>query len=98
MVSKDSIDEVKRALSAVVKPEGREFMLDMGKVVHLYSSAIGLITHFHNAITDAKGKLYIVNANEEIQNALCSVNLDKIVPIYPTMFDFELEKGGPEPS
>jgi anti-anti-sigma factor len=94
VVSPTGVDQAEKEIGAAVAEGGKEFVLDMEKVGNLYSSGVRLINFLYKAATKAGAKLYIVNITENVEHILHSVNLDKIIPIFRTMIDFEIGKDG----
>ncbi len=91
-LSAEVIEETERNFSSVIQKEGSQFVLDMEKVQHLFSSGVRLITSLNKVVTEKKGKLALVNVTEDVEKALRSINLDKIISIYNSIIDFEIER------
>jgi anti-anti-sigma factor len=86
-------DQTKNSLPSSVLKEGRNFVLDMENATTIHSASIRFISQLHKEITDAKGKLIIVNASQEAENVLRNTKLDRVIPLFSSIIDFEMESG-----
>lgn len=70
-----------------------QIALDLSTTGHIYSAGISLIIRLLKEVRAAQGHLSLVNMNDEIVKILSSVRLDKILPMFRTIEEFEIETG-----
>jgi len=87
-----AMENTVQRLAMIVTPTCSEYVLDMRDVINLYSSVVNLIVSLHNRVTAAGGRLCIVNLNSHIETALRRLGIDRKIPFYPTMLDYELRE------
>lgn len=73
--------------------DGKEFILQMTDKKQLVKSDITFIKTLRDTITITGGKLYIVDVNEPVFNALCYMGIDKQIHVFKNMIDFEKDHG-----
>lgn len=76
-----------------LQDEEKEFILQMTEKKQLVKSDIIFIRSLRDTVTISGSKLYIVDVNEPVFNALCYVGIDKQIPIFKNMIDFEKDHG-----
>ena len=86
------LDQAQKDLASLVAKAGVRIALDMESMRNLYSPEISLVVKLHKDIVASKGELAIVNASAEVENVLRTANIDRIIPIYRTLEEFEIEK------
>ena len=91
-LSAEVIDDIEKSFSAIIKKEGQQVALNMEKVQHLFSVGVRLITSLNKAVAAKNGKLALVNVSEDVEKALRSINLDRVIKIYSSVIDFEIDR------
>ncbi|MBN2087140.1 anti-sigma factor antagonist [Candidatus Peregrinibacteria bacterium] len=62
-------------------PEGAKLVLDFGDVIYINSTVIGHLAEWHNDAEKKKGKLVVINANDQIKDVLDLVGLSRVLNI-----------------
>jgi anti-anti-sigma factor len=70
----------------------QKVVIDLSKTAALFSSGLGLIMRMHLLAKKNNKKIYIVNASDRMREGLETMNLDKILSIYPSTEAFESEQ------
>lgn len=73
--------------------DGKEFILQMTEKKQLVKSDISFIRSLRDTINIAGGKLYIVDVNDPVFNALRHLQIDKQIHVFRNMIDFEKDHG-----
>lgn len=76
-----------------LEEDGKEFILQMTEKKQLVKSDITFIRTLRDTINITGGKLYIVDVNDPVFNALCHMGIDKQIHIFKNMIDFEKDHG-----
>ena len=74
------------------KQNNLKAVIDFQETKYLYSSGIGVIIRTRNLVIKKKGEVWLVNVSEKCRDALISMKLDKIFPIFSTDLEFELSQ------
>lgn len=88
-----TFEKARATLKPFLSEPHAQIALDLSTTGHIYSAGISLIIRLLKEVQAAKGSLSLVNINDEITKILRSVRLDKILPMYRTIEEFEIETG-----
>jgi hypothetical protein len=83
--------------AAVMYRIDHDYLLDMQKVLHLSSPILRLITRLNARSAEYRCRLSIVNARQPLWDALLAMKVDLLIPLFPTLLDYEVEKLDPVP-
>ena len=72
----------REALSGIVKSGHKKVLLNLGGVSYLDSSGIGELVAGYTTLSNAGGKLKLVNLTEKVQNPLQTTKLYTVFDIY----------------
>lgn len=65
----------------------KHFVIDLGKVVYVNSSGIGMLVSGMTTVTQAGGKFKLANAEKNIHNVFVITNLIKVFDTYESVAD-----------
>lgn len=89
-ITLSAADEAAETFKNEPERKKKQYLLDMADVPHLYSSGIRLIVQLYKQVKELNGKMFIVNANEEVISGIQAANLDKEIPVFDSMVEYEL--------
>ncbi len=71
-------DDLDRALGELQTAENKKLVLDLGKVQHLNSIAIGLLVRAHTNYQKRGGRVLLANVDKRIQNVFVVTKLSLV--------------------
>jgi anti-sigma B factor antagonist len=74
-------DELDRALKALMASENKKMVLDLAKVSHLNSIAIGILVGAYTNYQKRGGRIILVNVDRRIQNVFVVTKLSLVFEI-----------------
>jgi len=93
-IDMDNYKSIEDSVSSHIKESNlSKVVIDLSQTITLFSSGLGLLMRMHLLAKDNNKKIYIVNASDKMREGLETMNLDKILSIYPTTEAFESEQG-----
>lgn len=88
IIDPQHVEELRNALFPLIeKQDRRKLILDMSKVQHLSSSALGVLIPLEELYRKAKGRLILVGVTEGIMKLFRITRLDKILQFAPSEKD-----------
>lgn len=90
VLSPEVVEKIADEYCDTVNEKIKTYILDVGKVQHLYSSGVRLIVRIQNRVQEIGGKVFVVGANDKVAATFASVNLDKTIPVFAAMIDLEI--------
>jgi anti-anti-sigma factor len=91
-VSPHAVQETVQQFSSYIDDSSGDYLLDMGQVRNVYSATVRLIAALYKKISARRGKLYIINAGDNVRSALHALQLGAMIPAYDSLIDFALER------
>ncbi len=91
-VAPHDLDEAKVKISELLGHAGRRIAINLESFRNIFSPEISLIVKIHKEVAAAQGELAIVNASEEVENVLRTTNVDRVIPIYRTVEEYEIDR------
>lgn len=67
-----------------MEPGKKEYILDMHNVRNVFNSTVLLIKRMYDKAVRLQAEIYIVNASEQVRNALRTLEIDSFIPVYET--------------
>ena len=94
-INVSNIANIQRLVESAVKIGHKQFLLDLGKITFLDSSAIGMLASFQKKFSSAGGRLCLASLPVRISKLLDSCGLLKVTDIYDNVnaADFVLRAG-----
>lgn len=79
------IEQIRVTLFELIdKKDRKKLILDLTKVRHLSSAALGVLIPLQEKYKNARGKLVLVGVNEDIQRLFAITRLDKLLTLAET--------------
>lgn len=78
LIGGDETEELKRTLKGIQEKGTKRVIIDMKDLEYLNSTAIGVLTVAHTALTAAGGKLVLCNVNKSINSIFLVTKLSTI--------------------
>lgn len=91
-VSSQELGEAKAAISEILGQATRRVAINLESFRNIFSPEISLIVKIHKEVAAAQGELAIVNASAEVENVLRTTNVDRLIPIYRTVEEYEVDR------
>ena len=89
-LSMDNYQFIERQIESRLENKPKRVVLDLIYVHQFFSTGISLILRLNKRIVELGGMLWLVNVSEKCREYLISVNLDKVLQIFPTDLEFEI--------
>lgn len=67
-------------------------VIDLSKIPALFSSGVGVIMRIHSLSKEHNKDLYLVNANDKVEDVMETMGLDSVLKIYPTEDAFKADQ------
>jgi len=80
-------DELERALKELQAADNKKLVLDLGKVSHLNSMAIGQLVGAHTNYQKRGGRIFLANVDKRIQNVFVVTKLSLVFELANTRED-----------
>lgn len=78
--------EIKRNIRGELLGKQKNLILDISNVEFMDSSGVGVFISLLKTVNLKKGKMAIVNPNEEVEFVLRMTKVEEIIPIYKSIF------------
>jgi len=91
-LNEKDLETIKNEIAGPNNAESKNIVLNMEHIKYIYSMEISLIIRLIKDMKSLGGQLNIVNANTQVEKVMKAANLDKLVPLYKTLEELELEK------
>ena len=96
VIDPQHIEELRSTLFRLIEKEDRRrLVLDMAKVQHLSSAALGVLIPLRQAYAKAKGTMILVGVTDSIMKLFRLTKLDKLFKFAPTEKDARKMMGVP---
>jgi anti-anti-sigma factor len=87
----DIADHIEDEFARKVDQPGAEYALDLGSVNNVYSAVLNLIMRLAREVSAVSGTVALVNVSDRVRTVLHTMRVDSLIPIYDTMFEYEIE-------
>ena len=84
LIGGDETDEIKNAITRLLKDGNKKLIVDLAGVDYLNSTALGVLVSTHTSYSKAAGKIKLCNVNKNIQNIFIITKLTLVFEVYDT--------------
>jgi|GEM_PF-4785638 len=91
-ISPDLLESYKNKYLHFIREYGADYVLNMEKVEHLFSTTLALIMHIFNAVILLNGSLSMVNVSKQVAVAMRFMKIDEKIPVFSSVEDYEFER------
>ncbi len=81
----DETGQLREIIDDLIKKENQHLILDLGKVNHLNSTALGLLVSTHTNYTKRGGSVKLCSLEKRISNLLVITKLNMVFETYPSL-------------
>jgi len=79
--------QIESLVDELVKRGSRRVVLDLSGVTHIDSAGVGMVALASGKLREAGGRLSVVAPHGKVLQILTLTQMDKIVPVHPTVAD-----------
>jgi anti-sigma B factor antagonist len=82
-VTIDSVPALERQAQALLGPDGRNLVFDLGATTFMSSGGLSLIVRLGKQLADRGGSIAVARARPAVSKLLRAVGLDVMIPTFP---------------
>jgi anti-sigma B factor antagonist len=83
----DETEEFKKVTGELQERQNKKLIIDLGKVLYVNSTALGLLVATHTHYAKVDGKVKLCNISKNIENIFVITKLTMVFDVYETQID-----------
>ena len=94
VVSHASVEQITLRLWGWIGKLNHKYVVNMENLSSLQAPHVRILAHIFQLVSQVYGNLCIVNAADNVKTAIQFAKIDREIPVYDTLMEFELNKTG----
>jgi anti-sigma B factor antagonist len=83
----DETEELKKTINDLQEKQNKKLVIDLGKVLYVNSTALGLLVSAHTHYAKADGKVKLCDISKNIENIFVITKLTMVFDVYESQID-----------
>jgi hypothetical protein len=92
VISHAAVDQVALKLWGRIGRFNHKYVVNMEHLDTLQAAHVRILAHIYQLVSNVYSQIFIANAGDTVRTALQFAKIDRDIPVYESLMEFELEK------